>query len=181
MFKKIKKVLKENKDISLLPTDLKKIKGNPNYLNYILSFRQHLLNPKEDIEERMYNLINYLRNSKEIISDIGEKKIKNGSIVLVDDSPIIKEILSKSIHNSNKKIDISNIKKSLIEKADIILVGGDINSNLFKIAKKYEIPTFLCTPSLNIKKKKKINNNFTGIISELGIYKPGVFAEEIKG
>jgi len=181
MFKKIKKVLKENKDLSLLSTDLKKIKGNANYLNYISDFRQHFLDPKEDIEERMNDIINYLRNSKEIISRIGEKKIKNGSVVLVDNSPIVKEILNKSINKSNKKINSSNLKKSLIEKADIILVGKNINSNIFEIAKKHEVPIFLCAPSLNLKKKKKIYNNFTGIISELGIYKPNVFAEEIKG
>ena len=92
MFKDIRNVLKKNKDSSLLFNDLKKVKGNKNYLDYILNFKKHIINPKEDIEERTYDVINYLRNSKESISNLGKKKIKNGSIILTDNSPLVKEM-----------------------------------------------------------------------------------------
>ncbi|GAF73178.1 unnamed protein product, partial [marine sediment metagenome] len=173
--KKIRNTLKKNKDNSLLFTDLKKIKCNKNYLNYILNFKQHILNPKEDVEERVYDVVNYLRNSEDIIANITKKKIKNGSIVLSDNSLIVKEILNKA-KLEGKKFEVYNLKTNLIEKADLILMGKNIKSNIFKFARQHDVPVFFCTNSL---KTNKINNGFTGIISELGIYKPHVF-EEIK-
>lgn len=176
MFKKIRNILKKNKDYSLLFNDLKKVRGNDNYLEYILNFKQHIINPKEDVEERTYDIINYLRNSKEIISNIGEKKIKNGSTILSDNSSIVNEILNKA-KSKGKKFDIHEVKQELIEKADVILVGEEVNPRIFKLAQIHDVPVFLCTNSL--KKKKKKYTNFTGVISELGIYKPNIF-EEIK-
>ncbi len=176
MFKQIKNVLKKNKDSSLLFNNLKKIKGNKNYLNYILDFEQHIINPKEDVKERMYDIIHYSRNSKEIIYSIGQKKIKNGSVILVDNSLIVQGILNQA-KSEGKKFDVYNIKANLIEKADIILVGNNINSRLFNITKKHDVPIFYCKNSL---KTDKINSNFTGVISELGIHKPNIFIEEIK-
>lgn len=171
MFKKIKQVLKKNKDISLLHSELKTIKGNKNYLNYVLDFNKHHLDPKEDIEERTYDVLNYLRNSKEIIINLGKKKIKNGSVVLSDNSSIVNQILNKAKLNG-KKFEVYNINFNLIEKADLILVGKNINSKIFKIAEKYNVSIFLCANSLKL---TKINNNFTGIISELGIHSPDLF------
>jgi len=177
MLKKINYLLTTQKKIKKVFNDLKKIKGNDNYLEYISNFRQHILNPNEDIENRMYDVVNYLRSSKNIIVDIGEKKIKNGSVILSDNSTISKEIFDKA-KSKGKKFHVFDIHPKLIDKADIILVGNHIPSNILKLAKKNDVPVFFCINSLKKITKKKEINNFTGIISELGIYNPWVFIEE---
>jgi len=175
MFKRVRSILKKNKDRALLLNELKHVKGNKHYLEYLLNFQQHIINPKEDIGERVYDVVNYIRNARARIASIGAKKIKNGSIILSDNSSITSEIINKA-KSDGKNFEVYPFKQSLIKKADVIFVGKPVNTPTFHHAHQYHTSIFFCVLSLNT---KKINENITGIISELGIHKSHIFKTEL--
>jgi ribose 1,5-bisphosphate isomerase len=240
--------LMKNKLIETRPTE----PCMRNSLNYLFC-DLHGGDIKKQIKEKIDFLIKHFEESKKIISDIGSKKIKSGTVVYTHcHSSTVMDILKKAkkqgkkfeVYNTEtrplfqgrktaKELSNSGIKithfvdsgmRLAIKESDLVLLGADsiscegrvinkIGSELAaEIAKNFDVPFYICTNSWkyepnsvlgfdeeiekrhkrevwrNSPKNIKINNYafeiikpelITGIISELGIYNPYVFIDEV--
>lgn len=209
---------------------------------------------KEKLNMRINKASNYLETSKEIIADIGSRKILAGSKIFTHcHSSYVMAILKKAkeqnktfeVHNTETRPKfqgritaleltkanipvthyIDSAARLAIKRSDMMLIGCDaidsegkiynkIGSEMFaEIAHKYDIPVYIATDSWkfdpktvfgfneeieernpeevwpNAPKKIKIENLafekidpdiISGIISEIGIFKPQIFIEELR-
>ena len=222
-----------------------------NYIFYDITLEEDLI---KSMKDRIDFVNNHFKNSDDVISNIGYKKIKSGDIVFTHcHSSTVISIL-KTAKKHKKKFDVYNTEtrplfqgretakelaregipithfvdsavRLALKESDIMLIGADsissegrvvnkIGSELFaEIADKYDVPVYVCTDSWKFDPKSifgfdekiekrvsrevwptapegvKINNKafevinpglIMGIISELGVYNPQVFVEEVK-
>ncbi len=173
-----------------------------NVLSYIFSDLEgkdveHL---REKIQKRAEEVMNLVDKAEEKIIKNILKKVKHTYTVLTTEkNPLLPQLLNIT---KNKNIKINFVtslkdKKVNFEHIDLALVHIDridSHANIFtnkdsvqliKKAKELDIPVYCYTHSLNytpkIKKKSIIKPNLVkSIISEIGIFEPEIFVQELK-
>lgn len=174
---------------------------------YLKSILDHILSDlegkdadhlKEHLKKKVGDILYYIDKSEEEIIKNTLKKVKNTSLIITNKkTPLILHLLQISrkkkikiiIHKDNKKINFEHIDLALIniDKIDSntnILTNKNSRS-LIEKANKADIPVYCYIHSWDIipkiKNKKIIKPSLVkSIISELGIFEPEIFVQELK-
>lgn len=182
-------------------TELKKIKSDKTHLNNVLKFMLYELEGRniEDIRkkinDRSENMLYYIDESERKIIKNLKKKIKRNFNVIADKNEHLVKILLKVLGKKINIVKLNRIKK--FKHVDAALIYGkaiDSNGNiisnksynaLIKKSKEFGFPIYCYTRLFNlvpkIKGKKTIKkNSIKSVISEIGIFDPEMFVEEVK-
>lgn len=173
-----------------------------NILNYILSDLEGdtVLHLKEKLLKNTAEAMNLIYKSEKEILKNTLKQVKNKYIILADEKTPLSLYLLQ-LAKENKKFDIVLPKdKKNFEHVDLALIPIDkidskanmfTNKNykhLLEKAKKFDIPVYgyihslKFIPKINQQADKTIikPNLVKSIISELGIFEPEIFVQELK-